>query len=330
VPKCAQTAAGPLPIMVFGHGLFGSAFGEMNSDYEKQVIDQLCMVQVGTDWIGLADSDVPQVVSTVVPDFANFDLVTDRLQQAQVNVHVLARLAIRKLKDDPMLKLNGKPITDGSQIYYYGISDGGIQGNTFMALSPDILRGAINVGGGEWSLMMSRSADFAMLKGVLDSTYPVQRDQELLFAVSQAYWDFSDPVNYAPRSIRAPFPDEHGAPLPPRHLLQQESKNDAQVPNLSTRLMVRTLGLKQLTPSIEPVWGVEMAAGPLDSAYSQWDAMPMPPPGPYNVPPTEGKGWMGYSAHEAIRRMPQLIDQLSKFLQPNGQVVDTCGMPCVY
>jgi hypothetical protein len=330
VPKCALTATAPLPIMVYGHGLFGSAQGEMNTDIQKQTIDQLCMVQVGTDWLGLSNADIPQVVSTVIPDFQHFNLVTERLQQAQVNVHVLARLALRKLKDDPNLVVNGKPIVDGSQIYYYGISDGGIQGGTFMALSPDVVRGALQVGGGEWSLMMTRSADFKMLKGVLDITYPEQRDQEVLFAISQGYWDFSDPINFAPFSIRAPLPDESGAPLPPRRILMQESHNDAQVPNVATRLVARTLGLPLLTPSIESVWGIDMKAGPLDAAYSQWDAQPMPPPDPYNVPPDEGKGWMGYSAHEAIRRMPQLIDQLSKFFAPDGEVVDTCGMPCVY
>jgi hypothetical protein len=316
--------------MIFGHGLFGSAQSEMNSTYEKQVIDQLCMVQVGTDWIGLSSADVPQIVGKVVADFEHFDLVTDRLQQAHVNIQVLARLALRKLKNDPNLVVNGMPIIDGSQIYYYGISDGGIQGGTFMALTPDVARGVLDVGGGEWSLMMTRSADFKSLKGVLDITYPDQRNQEVIFAISQQYWDFTDPINFAPYSIKAPLPDENGAPLAPRRILLQESHNDAQVPNLATRLVARTLGLSLLTPSVEPVWGIEQKAGPLDSAYSQWDALPMPPPGPYNVPPTEGLGWMGYSAHEAIRRMPQLIDQLSKFFQPNGQVVDTCGMPCVY
>jgi len=243
---------------------------------------------------------------------------------------VLAHMAVTQFKNDPTLMINGKPLVDGSEIYYYGISQGGIEGNTFMALSPDVLRGALNVGGGEYSLMLTRSADFKTLKAILNETYPVQRDQEVLLALSQSYWDFADPITFVPYSIAKPFNGPDGKPLAPRHLLMQESINDAQVPNVATRAVVRTLGLPLLDPPIAPVFGVMEAQAPLDSAYTQWDSHPMPPPGLYNVPPDEGKGWMGYSAHEAIRRIPQLIDQLNAFLRPNGQVTQTCSGPCSF
>ncbi len=324
VPKCALNSQKPLPIMVFGHGLFGSAQGEMNSGYEKGLIDNLCMLQIGTDWVGLASDDVATVAGKVLGDFSNFDIPTDRLQQAQVNFVILAHLAVRKFKDDPNLH------TDGSEIYYYGISQGGIEGGTLMGLTPDILRGALNVGGAEYSLMLTRSADFKTFKGILDNTYPNQRDQEVLLAISQSYWDFADPITFAPYSIKQPLPGPDGKPLPVRHLLMQESINDAQVPNVATRVVVRTLGLPLLNQSITPVFGVSPVDGPVDSAYTQWDSHPMPPPGPYNVPPDEGDGWMGYSAHEAIRRMPQLIEQLRGFLRPDGTITNTCGGPCSF
>lgn len=335
IPRCALTANKPLPVMVFGHGLFGSARGEMRSGYEMQVSDQLCMVQVGTDWIGLSDGDESAVAAKVLADFGNFPQITDHLQQAQINFLVLARLAIRNLKSDPAMTVNGKPILDGSEIYYYGISQGGIEGNVFMALSPDVTRGVLNVGAGEYSLMLMRSADFKDLKTILDFTYPSQRDQQVLLAVSQSFWDFADPITFAPHELRDTLPDPATKlPMPPRHILQQESKNDAQVPNVATRKLVRTMGLKLLNTPVEMVYGVETATGPLDSAYTQWDSHPTPPPSRWNTPPFQGKGdWPmpgGYSAHEAIRRYPKLIDQLGAFLKPQGQVVDTCGGPCSF
>jgi hypothetical protein len=324
VPKCAETAPSPLPFLVFGHGLFGKAKSEMNSSYQKRVIDELCMVQVGTDWIGLSDSDIPNVAKFVVPDFTRVDIVTDRLQQAQINFVILARLAIQKLKDDPNLALNGKPISDGSQIYYYGISQGGIEGGTFMGITPDVLRGVLNVPGAAYSFMVTRSVDFRNLKSLLNVTYPLQRDQEVLLALSQSYWDFSDPITFAPYSLRAPLPGLDGNPLPARHILMQEAIHDSQVPNLATRVAVRTMGLPLLETPVETVYGVEVKAGPLDSAYTQWDVHGDDLSNGNIPPPVDNE------VHGAIRKLPALVEQLRQFFRPDGQVVHTCTGACVY
>jgi hypothetical protein len=92
VPQCALTAQKPLPIIVFGHGLFGTAQNELSSDYQKQVGQKLCMVQIGTDWIGLAQYDFSTVASNVLGDLNQFPIVSDRLQQAHLNAQVLVRL----------------------------------------------------------------------------------------------------------------------------------------------------------------------------------------------------------------------------------------------
>jgi hypothetical protein len=324
VPKCALTATAPLPIMVFGHGLFGDAQGEMNSGYEKALINNLCMIQVGTNWIGLSSDDIPNIAGSVIADFSHFDLPTDRLQQAQINFLILAHLAIKKLKDDPNLVFAGKPATDGSQIYYYGISQGGIEGGTFMGLSTEVLRGALNVPGGEYSLMLTRSADFNSLKKLLNITYPAQRDQEVLMALSQSYWDWSDPITFAPYSLRAPLNGPDGKPLPTRHILMQEGIHDAQVPNLATRVVVRTLGLPALDAPVEMVYGVDVKAAPLDSAYTQWDVHGVDVSNGNTPPP------MDNGVHQNVRKLPALIEQLRAFFKPDGQVTQTCTGPCVF
>jgi hypothetical protein len=324
IPKCALTATKPLPFMVFGHGLFGAAEGEMNSGYEKGLIDNLCMVQIGTNWIGLSEDDIPNIAGMVVPDFSHFDLVGDRLQQAQINFLILAHLAIRKLKDDPNLMVNGKPVSDGSEIYYFGISQGGIEGGTFMGLSTDVLRGALNVPGGEYSLMLTRSDDFNALKKLLNITYPSQRDQEVLLAVSQSYWDWSDPITFAPYSLRAPLAGLDGKPMAARRILMQEGIRDAQVPNLATRVVVRTLGLPLLDPSVESVYGVDVKTAPLDAAYTQWDIHGVDLSNG-NTPPT-----MDNVVHQNVRKLPAVIEQLRAFFRPDGQVTQTCSGPCIF
>lgn len=318
IPKCASTATGPLPVIVFGHGLFGTAQSELSSDYEKQVGDTLCMVQIGTDWIGLSKPDFNTVGDEVLGDLNHIDIVTDRLQQAHVNAQTLTRLFKTKMKDDPALQVNGHAVTDASQIYYYGISDGGIQGGTFMALSEDIVRGVLNVPGCEWSLMMLRSHDFQGLKTLLDSVYPDQLDQQVLVAAMQSYWDFSDPATFAPHVIGAPLPS-----APAKRILVQEAIGDAQVPNIATRVLVRTLGVPG-NDLEQPVWGVSDMPAPLDSAYTQWDIHPMPLPPDGDIPPPTDNG-----AHEDIRALPLLVQQLQAFFTPTGQVVQTCTGPCV-
>src|SRR5208283_3137411 len=106
-----------------------------------------------------------------------------RLQQAHVNAQVMTHLFLSKLKDDPALAVNGQPVTDGSVVSYFGISLGGIQGNTFMALSPDVERGALNVAGCQWSLMIDRSTDFAQLEPIIDAAIPDPVNQQILMGL---------------------------------------------------------------------------------------------------------------------------------------------------
>ena len=320
VPQCALTATKPLPIIVFGHGLFGTAQDELSSDYQKQVGQKLCMVQIGTDWIGLAQYDFSTVASNVVGDLNQFPIVSDRLQQAHLNAQVLVRLFLTQMKNDPQLQVNGHAVTDGSEIYYYGISDGGIQGGTFMALSKDVTRGVLNVPGAEWNLMMMRSHDFQGLKTFLDSVYPDFLDQQILIAALQSYWDYTDPISFAPHIIANTLT----ADTPAKRILVQEAVNDAQVPNLATRLLVRTLGIPGTNLEV-PVYGVDVAPAPLDSAYTQWDVHPMPVPPDVDLPPAMDNG-----AHEAIRRLDPLVEQLRAFFKPDGQVTQTCTGPCVF
>jgi hypothetical protein len=319
VPQCALTATRPLPIIVFGHGLFGTAQDELSSDYQKQLAQKLCMVQIGTDWIGLAQYDFQTVASNVLGDLNQFPIVSDRLQQAHLNAQVLVRLFLTQMKNDPQLQANGHAISDGSEIYYYGISDGGIQGGTFMALSEDVTRGVLNVPGSTWNLMMMRSHDFTSLKVFLNSVYPDFLDQQILIAALQSYWDYTDPISFAPHVLAAPLPSS-----PPKRILVQEAIHDAQVPNLATRLLVRSLGIPG-TNLEEPVYAVDELPAPLDSAYTQWDVHPMPVPPDVNLPPPEDNG-----AHEAIRRLDPLVEQLRGFFKPDGQVTQTCNGPCVF
>jgi hypothetical protein len=229
---------------------------------------------------------------------------------------------------------------DPAQIYYYGNSQGGIYGDTFMTLTPDVTHGVLGVGGVDYSVMIWRSRDFEAEKLVMDNLYPNVADQQVLWMTAQNLWDRADPMGFAAHAIKDPLPDENGMKMAPKQILLMEGRYDEQVPNASTRLAARTLGLPLLTPKIESVWGIEEKAGPLDSAYTQWDVHATPPPPPTNAPADKGdamgnepKGSTGSTVHESVRRLPEAIDMMQQFLKPDGKVVNTCqggAGPCDY
>jgi hypothetical protein len=311
IPQCAATATGPLPVLVFAHGIFGAAHKELATDYQKKLGQRLCMVQIGTDFIGLSASDVTTLANRVVSDLNQLVLVTDRLQQAHVNAQLLPRRFAARIKDDPALSVAGRPVTDGREMYFLGMSGGGIQGGTFLALSTEVERGVLHVAGAQWSLMMQRSDGFAALRIVFDTVYPDILDQLILISLTQSEWDKTDPISFATE-------------LPKKRILLQEAIGDAAVPNLATRVLARTAGLPGLDLS-QPVFGVPTRTAPLDSAYTQWDvhATPLPPPG--NQVPRPN------AAHDAVRRLEPVQEQIHRFLRPDGRVERVCpGTTCSF
>lgn len=321
IPACAENSMLPLPVMIYGHGLFGDALGEMDSSYQRELINRLCVVQIGTDWIGLSSADRATAVS-VLSDFNGFAQLTDRLQQAHINFAVLARLIHTGALDRlPEMQHMGRLLVDTKRVSYFGISNGAIQGLVQLALSPDLSRAALNVGGGFWSQMMFRSSNFGELGALLAASYPDALDRQLLVALTQWHWDYTDPATYAPHVLRELLPGS-GAP---KRLLYQEGVGDAEVPNLMTRSLVRSMGLPLLNQPVEAVFGIGQVDGPAPSAYVQFDVGASPRPGAENTPPK------GNKVHEAIRRLEAAKAQLLTFLVEDRGVIDTCGgKPCIF
>jgi hypothetical protein len=311
IPRCAATATAPIPFLVFGHGLFLDAKGQLETPFFQFLANKLCMAVIGTDWIGLASDDVANLTA-LSSDMNQVFYITDHLQQAHVNFQVMTHTFANQIVNDPALALAGAPLVDGTHAYYFGISDGSIQGATYLALSPDVTRAALDVPGGDWTLMLYRSTDFTAVLDLLGLVYPEALDRQILVALTQLEWDYTDPMSFAP------LLDGSAG----KHLVLDESIGDAQVTNLSTRLLARALGLDAL-PLVQPVYGVTEMPGPLPSAYTQWDSHPSVLPPTTNMPAAMDNG-----AHEAILGDPRLQEQIRRFLTPTGQVEDTCGGAC--
>lgn len=319
IPHCAMTQDKPLPLMVFGHGLFGSAVGEMGTGYVEGLAQRFCMVQIGHNWRGLSEQERGDVAVTVPTNIDNMPKLTNLLQQAHMNAIAMTRMALQRFPKDKDFQINGKPIIDGKEVYYLGLSNGAIQGGTFMALTPDIQRGILNVGGANWSFLISRSADFGPLAGLMKNYYPDQVERQLALALMQPHFDIIDPFTYAPYILK----DPQRLGVPAKTILIQEGIGDAQVPNIATRTWARTIGLTALDPLFEPVFGLTAKAAPLPgSGYVQFGPKPDPAPQDANVPAPRNP------QHGKVRGLEGAVKQMREFFRQDGNIQHFCQGPC--
>ena len=82
IPRSATPAAPARPSL-YGHGLFGDA-GEVGADNVEQLGNEHDVLVCASDWIGMAEEDVPNAL-TALTDLSRFPTLADRLQQGFLN-----------------------------------------------------------------------------------------------------------------------------------------------------------------------------------------------------------------------------------------------------
>ena len=324
LPRAAETA--PVRLLVFGHGFLGTAEGELGGpegSYVQDFLDDKGYAAIGTNWSGLSDyegidAEGSSAAALAVQDINHLPWITDRLQQAVINNIVLARVA-KAIAVDPALDVGGAPSIDASRVDYYGISLGGVMGSVVLAASPDLERGALNVGAAGWTTLLQRSLNWSLFKIILDGSYRDKLDQQVLICILQSYFDPSDGLHYAARYSEDPFEGS-----PPTRVLLQIGKGDLQVSNVASELFARTADLPLLDDSPKPVWGLTKAAGPLPSALVLFDTkeIDQPPEGNLAAGVTAKN-----DAHAEVRLLPAANAQIDHFLR-EGEVISTCDGPC--
>ena len=266
----------------YGHGLFGGA-DEVNSGPQVTMADKHGMMYCATDWTGMASADVPNAV-VALHDLSRFPLLTDRVQQGELNFLYLARLMVhpKGFSANPAFQFSdGRPFIDRTQAYYDGNSQGGIYGGTVCAISVDVRRCVLGVPGMDYSILLPRSSDYVADKpladydptafdpgdptgqigysDLFDTSYPDQAQRMLILDLLQTLWDRSDPNGYATHMTG-------GLPNTPSHaVLLQVAYGDHQVANITAEDEARTIGAVGLRPPLvsarlgdykDPFWGI--------------------------------------------------------------------------
>ncbi len=320
--------------VVYGHGLLGS-YTQASSTSQLRMADENRMVYCGTDSIGMSAADIPHVVG-VLGDLSGFATMADRLQQGILNTLFLGRL----LKDpdgfasDPAFRAgeSDTSVLVPDEVYYEGISQGGIIGGAVTAVSTEWTRAALGVPGMNYSLLLDRSVDFDLYATILNPAYPDELDRALGIIMIQMLWDRGEANGYAWHMTDDPYPG-----TPAHEVLIHEAFGDHQVANIATEVEARTIGAHIVQPAladgrhtdVDPFWGIPEVPGyPFDgSALVVWDSgTPAPPT--ENQPPRPPD--YGSDPHSKPREQVSARAQKGEFLRVDGMLIEVCGGdPCL-
>lgn len=336
---------------LFGHGLLGT-LSQVSGTGIKELADEHGYIFCATHWQGFADEDLLPTIFPSLYDLSNLNRTFDRVQQGFVNAMMLGRAMIHPQgfnaneafqinPADPSdsTPANTQSVIDVEQLFYYGISQGGIMGGSLAAVSPDIERAALGVPGMNYSTLLQRSVDFDDYAVGLYASYPDLKARPQMMSMIQMGWDRAEMDGYAHHVTSNPLPD-----TPAKRILMQAAYGDHQVSNLTVEIQARTVGAVIRTPSVYS--GRHWAEDPYalmtqwngdaphaGSALTYWDGGPlgvsggtaMSPLG--NLPPREPDGY-GEDPHGYPRRSVQARQQIADFFDL-GTVIDPCGAaPC--
>ncbi|MCC7539545.1 MAG: hypothetical protein IT379_25190 [Deltaproteobacteria bacterium] len=322
IPRSVRDAAmageAAAPILVYGHGLLGTS-DQVASRGARTFLQRAGMIGVATDWWGLSEPDETVVVTEWITDVGNFPVIGERLMQGVLNFAVLARSFRGVCGDLPELAVMDGVSAAGDELYYYGISQGGIMGASLAGISPDIERYALQVGAISYPIMIRRSVDFEQFEVIYRTWYPDKLDRDWAIVAMQNAFDLSDPATFAPHLLADPLPGGRA-----QRILYQTSRYDTEVSNAASDIAARTMGLPWLNSSVYEPWNVaSTTAGPSDSAYVIYHVAGVAP-----IPMGTAIAAEDNDAHGELRFREPVLEQLERFLRPDGRVEDTCGGDC--
>jgi len=324
VPPSAGTGTTPARAFTYGHGFFGER-EELYAGWSAVpgIAEKSRMIGAAVDWVGMAAADQDPVADLIVQNkMSQVFVFTDRVHQAMANQIALAWALKGPLTKEPSLSVDGRLLYDPSTVYWFGISQGHILGSTYVSLSPVVDRAVLNVGGAGFSLMMPRSESFTPFIAFIQILIPDPLDLQKFIAMSQLPMDRIDPITYAPHLINDGF---EGGPKT-RKVLMQMGMYDSLVPNLSSDVHARSVGVAHFTPSVRKVPGLVDVTGPYDgSAQIEFD-FKLPPDKQHGVDstiPSENN-----KVHDNVRKQDVVWKQIDGFLKPDGKIQSYCDGPC--
>ena len=319
------TAAGPVPGIVYGHGLLGT---RMEVDSLSFVADTGELAACATDEIGMSTPDVPNLAN-ILGDLSLFKQQADRLQQGLLNQQFLGRLMNSSAgftRSTHFQNFAGAPLLLNDATAFVGNSQGGVMGGAISAISTEWSRVVLGVPGINYSLLLHRSSQWPTFQAISNMAYTDPIDRVIGLQLIQLLWDRGENGGYAQHLTDNPYPG-----IGPKSVLLIEAFGDHQVSNVATEVLARTIAAAVHEPGlldgrsndVDPQWGIAPfdARNPASALLMVWDyGTPAPPPN--NLPPHPPE--YGDDPHNGGSREPLVLQQAVTFLL-TGEFIDVCG-----
>ncbi len=312
----SATGAEPAPPIQYGHGLLGTRY-QMRGF--RRFLNEKRYVGIAVDWIGMSEVDVPEITLAIATgELDDFRTVPDRLIQGVVGALLSMRMMRGGFAGHEVAQDGTGSVVDTSAGYYYGASQGGIFGATYMSLSTDVQRGILAVPGQPYNLLLNRSVDFDPYLTIMRTTFFDGADIQLGLALIQQFWDRAEPGSFSRHVRTDTFPGTE-----PHDVMLLVALGDHQVTPLGAHVMARAItGVPNITPANRTIWGIDDAPAPhTGSGMIEFD-FGLPPETLENVPMREGEDPHGKIDDQTI--FPDLVD---RFLR-EGVIDPGCDGPC--
>lgn len=315
VPHSTASATVSHGLIQYGHGLLGSGSQTMGG-HNRQIAQTHHYLIFGCDLAGFSEAEeLP--VGIAVNDMTAFEWIGDTIHQGLVDYLVLGRAMQGGLANHPFITGLGINL-DPSRFYYSGISQGGIFGGTYMAISTDVTRGHLGVPGMNYNLLLHRSVDFTPFFDMMRVSYPAVIDQNINLALAQLLWDGTDPVSYYRHIQVDPLPG-----TPAHTVLAAPAKGDYQVAVLAMEQVARSgvgFPLLERYDDERTVFGASEVPYPHSGSGIVLYDFGNPWPSPGNHPPMDNVG----DPHGLPRRLRAHNRQMDHFFA-TGEIIDVCG-----
>lgn len=321
IPDVVDT---PRPVMMYGHG-FNGDWSEGMRGQTFRISHEGKFVTVGTN-IGFNEDNVLLLIMAL-SNLSRANVLIDDILQTWVNWTTLARLIREQLADQITVERGGQQIKviDPAEVHYIGCSNGGTNGATLAATSPQFTRAMLVVGGGGLVHFLERAVQWNEAGILFRILFPYGAlDRQAGLSLLQNLLDPVDNINYVHRLVKNRYPG-----LKPLKALLVMALDDSQVSNILTEWMARTAGVSLITPTAKSIYGLPTVTAPLPDgapetlmgAMSVYDLKVTPSP-PGNLPPA-----VDNKAHQDVRDLEAYREQVIRFLD-DGVMIQSCDGVC--
>jgi hypothetical protein len=261
---------GGWPIVLYAHGTGGDFETFVRNRVGRDLARQ-GFVTMGVDQIHHGTRNPTTIgPESLVFNFNNPLAFRDNARQAALDVVAQAAF-VRANPEIAPRAIGAGNFIDPERVYFYGHSQGGLNGPLFLAIDDQALGGVLSGAGGHLAIALVDKVEpvnIPSLVALLLRVPNLEREHMVyehpILAFLQTWTDVADPTNYVHYLFREP---REG--FAPKSILQTEGITDAYTPPRSIEALATAAGIPPLNPVLQPIEAMDVVGlSPVDGPVS--------------------------------------------------------------